>query len=185
MPFSQAFEHTCEPVHGGQAGPLVKQRPIAANSITKAYAGRVVTLDSNGNFQVGNGGSKWAMPMFLIRGIESPSVYTEGNQWWQPAPSASVGIAAVATGGFELQSTEFNTSGTYAPNTPLTADSDGVLTPISGTTGLNTYWVVGICSVYENQENYRPVPTMLPVGKNANGKDVLTFWSVFLPADNK
>jgi len=175
---AQAYDHTCEPVHGGQAGPLVKQRPIAVGSLDKAYAGRVVTLDSSGNFQVGNGGNTKAMPMFLLRGIESPSVYSEGGTAWQPVRNGYIGIAAVASGGFELQSTEFNTGATYTPNTTLSADSNGVIT--TGTAYTN--WIVGVASVYENQENYRPVPTQLPVGKNANGKNVLTFWSVYLPA---
>jgi len=177
---AQAFDHTCEPVHGGQAGPLVKQRPLASSTISNAYAGRVVVLDSSGNLKVADGTNatdKKAMPMFLLRGIESPSVFSSGGTEWVPMRTGSVGIAAVATGGFELQTTEFDTAPNYAPNMPLKADTVGKLT--SGT--LYTDGIVGIASVYENQENYRPVPTKLPVGKNANGKDVLTFWSVFIP----
>lgn len=173
----QDFDYSCEPVHGGHAGPLVKQRPIAAASLANAYAGRVVTLNSSGDFQLGNGGNTKAMPLFLIRGRESPSVYTETNQYWVPGKTTAIGVAAVATGGFELQSTEFNPNATYAPNTPLTADSNGVLT--TGAFGSN--WIVGICSVYENQENYQPTPSQLPRGKNANGKEVLTFWTYFYP----
>lgn len=176
---AQAYDHTCEIINGGSVGSLVKYRPLAATDIAnnRAYAGRVVYIDSNGYFKVGVPTGKKAMPLFLIRGMESPSVFTDGGTDWQPVRSGNVAVAAVATGGFELQSTEFDTAQTYAPNTALTCDANGVLRP--GTFG--TDWIVGIASVYENQENYRPVPSQLPAGYNANGKRVLTFWSYFYP----
>ncbi len=177
---AQSYTHTGEYIRGGHLGSLVKTRPIASGSITKAYAGRIVSIDSSGNFQVGNGGNTKAMPLMLLGGIESPSVYSESaDNDWVPARTGDTAVAAVMTGGFELQSTEFDDGDTYAPNTYLTADSDGIIKAAAGPNGT---WVIGICSVYENQENNQPVPTQLAKGLNANGKYVVTFWSYFLPA---
>jgi hypothetical protein len=184
----QIFDHTCEPVHGGQAGPLVKIRPIASASLSAAYAGRVVTLNSNGEFRLGNGGNTVAMPLFLIKGVEAPSVYDTGGTGWVPGHIGDYrATALVASGGFEVQTTEFDDTKTYAPNDPLTADANGVVTkPTSGSVYAN--WIVGIASVHEGSQNYDPpylnyggTGAQPPVGYNVNRKKVLTFWSVYLP----
>ncbi|HRV29023.1 MAG TPA: hypothetical protein P5522_09585 [Spirochaetia bacterium] len=176
---AQSYTHTGEYIRGGHLGSLVKSRPLATAALSSAYAGRIVSIDSSGNFQLGNGGDVTVMPLMLLGGIESPAVYSEAaDNDWVPARTGDTAVAAVMTGGFELQSTEFDSDETYAPNTYLTADANGILTPVSSVAGS---WVVGICSVYENQENNQPVPTQLPVGRNANGRYVVTFWSYFLP----
>jgi len=184
---AQAFDHTLEPVHGGQAGPLVKHRPIASTSLTAAYAGRVGYLDSDGNLAVGVPTAKTQMPLYILRGIESPSVYDSlaGTSWVPVTANGARAITLVATGGFEVQTTEYDTEGAYNPNTYLTVDSTGKVTPASLT---NLYasgspWIVGICSIHENSQNYAdPFNTAsTPTGTNANRKNVLTFWTYFLP----
>jgi len=183
---AQAFDHTLEPVHGGQAGPLVKQRPIASTSLSKAYAGRVGYLDSSGNIAVGAPTAKTQMPLYILRGIESPSVYDSlAGSSWVPVTADGRAIVLVATGGFEVQTTEYDTAGTYNPNTYLTVDSDGKVTPTALTNlyATGSPWIVGICSIHENAQNiddpWNSINT--PTGKNANRKDVLTFWTYFLP----
>lgn len=197
----QMFDKFCEPVHGGQAGPLVKIRPVKASELTtgNVVSGRVVSLDSNGDLVPGLD-SQFAMPLFVFRGTESPSVYNTGTEnnvthWVPVAGRGANAIVFVASGGFELQTTEYDTTindSDYTPNTPLTATATGLVTKAVGT-GTPAEWkqIVGVCSVHENAENWRDpfgtgqaLPTAsnpTPVGFNAHGKKVLTFWSVYLP----
>lgn len=181
------YDNFCEPVHGGHAGPLVKIRPLnaAAASAGNLVSGRCVTLNSVGEFVPGNGGSNRSMPMFLMLGTNMPSVWNTGTfagvtRWMPVAGTGEGAVAMVATGGFEIQTTEFDKSRTYAVNEPLTATSTGVLTN-NATWG--TSWIVGICSVHEHAENIRPVHTagQPPRGITASGRETLTFWSYFYP----
>ncbi|GIW59057.1 MAG: hypothetical protein KatS3mg087_0123 [Patescibacteria group bacterium] len=186
---AQPYDHTLEPVHGGQAGPLVKHRPIEANSLSKAYAGRVGYLDNNGNVVVGAPPAKTEMPVYILRGIESPSVYDGlGTQStpaaWVPG-GATRAILLVATGGFEVQTTEYDTNGTYNVNTYLTVDANGFVTPanLANLYAVGSPWIVGVCSVHENAQNIDDpwANATSPIGKNANRKTVLTYWTYFLP----
>lgn len=184
------YTNMCDVVHGGQAGPLMKIRPLDTTDYAadKLVAGRVVHIDSNGNFNAGLG-TNTDMPLFLFRGSESPSVYSSGTvggsvEWVSGyADDDRTGdgaIAYVASGGFELQSTEFDSTKTYNINDLLTSDSDGKLTNAGIT--LYTTPVVGVASVHENMQNYDMESfTPAPVGTTVNNVSVITFWSVYLP----
>jgi len=172
----------CEPV-GGVTGPLVKIRPAASSDTDKIVSGRVVSLDNDGNFALGLT-KDGAMPAFVFRGTEAPSVYDAlaGTGKWISSSYGSNVMAFVATGGFELQTTEFDGTQTYYPNDPLTVDNTtGKLTNQGAT--LYAVDVVGICSVHENPpNNIEPFKTgEPPCGRNANLASVLTFWPVYLP----
>lgn len=185
------YTNMCDVVHGGQADSLMKLRPLDTTDYAagKLVAGRVVHIDSNGNFNAGLGANT-NMPLFLFRGSESPSVYSSGTvgesvEWvsgYSDANRTGDGaIAYVATGGFELQSTEFDSSQTYNINDLLTSDADGKLTNVGVT--LYTTPVVGVASVHENMQNYDMESfTPSPVGTTVNNVSVITFWSVYLPA---
>lgn len=74
----------------------------------------------------------------------------------------------VATGAFELQTTEFVTGETYNPNTPLT--SHEVAGADKGKVTPGTFYSDVICGIVSDGQE-----------TNANGADVVTFWSYFLP----
>lgn len=179
------YDHMCDPV-GGYAGPLVKNRPVNSSALENAYAGRVVSLNDSGEFVMANGGSGNPMPLFLLKGIESPSAYDSqaGTDWVPVTTQLTVFPALVATGGFEVQTTEYETNQTYDPNTPLTATATGLLTPGA----FYTDWIVGICSVGENAQNIDaplgPSSIDSPLAVNAHRKTVLTFWTMFLPSSS-
>lgn len=182
------YDSYCEVVHGGYAGPLVKIRPLNATDATsgKLVSGRCVTINSNGEFIAGNGGNKRAMPLFLLLGTNMPSVWNSGTvsgvtKWVAMHGRGEGAVAVVATGGFEVQTTEFDTTRSYSVNDALTADNNGVLTNQSVTWG--TSWIVGICSVHENAENISPpfVSGQPPRGRNVSQRETLTFWTYFYP----
>lgn len=75
----------------------------------------------------------------------------------------------VATGAYELQTTEFVTGQVYAPNTPLTVQNaagadQGKMMP-------GNFYADVICGVVSDGQS-----------TNAHGKSVVAFWSYFLPS---
>jgi len=184
------YTNFCEPVRGGDSGQLVKIRPVAPANLDNLVSGRVGSLNSSGQIQLGLSSGK-AMPLFIFKGVDQPSVYMPGGDgsktYWVGGNSFVAGttaLALVASGGWEIQTTEFDKDPTYACNDLLTVDNEGKVTK----NGVNLYTtaVVGVCSVHENaqnnQEPYITTPTTQPPrGTSANGVETLTFWSVYLP----
>jgi len=183
---TQMFTHTLNPVHGGGLGPAVKTVPLAASTRANAYAGRVGYLNDNGELVVGAPSTKKAMPLFIMQGIESPSVYMDVDTSVDKAYIVTSGRVncAVATGGWELQTTEFVTGGgnAYPPNTPLTVHTDGKLKV--GTIG--TDWIVGMASLHESAPvNTAPYDSsQRAVGLDANRQSVLNLWTLFIPGSS-
>lgn len=159
-------------------------------SLSQWPRGRVGYIHSNGKFRLANGANlTYQMPFYLWQGGDDLDVIAQGVgvdgklQWANGLPAGTMtGLAA--TGGYEIQTTEFDANQTYAPNTFLTAGVDGngdpgVLTPING--GIAANWVCGVASVHCNERwDQQTVPTSAK-GVNAVGKNVLTFYTYFLP----
>jgi len=140
--------------------------------------GRVVYVNAAGEFVPGVHQTNVAI--FLLNGSEDADVNNPG--WNTPQTRANfmhIAVAPtgkmsglVATGGYEISSTEFDTEQDYAPGDLLSATAtdtpavtDGVLTN-------------------ENVEQYdTPVVGVVSSGvaTNHNGVDALSFWSVWLP----
>lgn len=170
---------------------------------TAVPAGRVAVLNDDGEFVLDRIGgtvtaSRTAMPIFLWNGSNHPDVYNDGTSptaidntgnsivnWIGISPTG-VMSGLVATGGYELQTTEFDSTQTYHANTPLTATRgnnsaalDGILTSATATPYTN--WICGICSFHVQGDNQSAAATG-PDGYNAHGMLTLSFWSYFLPA---
>jgi hypothetical protein len=150
--------------------------------------GRVVHVDSNGDFVPG--AHKTNVAIFLLNGSEDADVSNPGWGQGQGAGGSNATQTAanfmhiavaptgkmsglVATGGYEISSTEFvETESTYAPGQLLTATrtsspaaTDGRLTNESVTQFVTP--VVGVVSS--------------GVATNHNGISALSFWCVWLP----
>lgn len=142
--------------------------------------GRVVHVDTNGNFVPG--AHKTCPAIFLLNGSDDADVSNPGyNSPMSSANFMHIAVAPtgkmsglVATGGYEISSTEFDTSRTYQPGDLLSATrasatvpnaTDGRLTNNSVTQF--TTPVVGVVSS--------------GAGKNHNGVQALSFWCVWLP----
>lgn len=149
--------------------------PLASSVTFNVPDGRVVSLNANGEFVTGHSGAK--MPMFLIRAADSPDVKetlpTEGVEFFAVTPSGRL-TALVATGAYELETTEFDTSQTYAPNDLLRGienDTDpatgGLLTNqnSAGTGPVTAGGADAICGVVSSGV--------------VNGR--LRFWPVYIP----
>jgi hypothetical protein len=136
-------------------------------------AGRAVQLNADGEFIPGVVGA--AMGIFLINGTTGhhTDVSNPGGSHWTPIAPTGVLSGLVATGAFELETTEFDTAQAYVPNETLAAlphltdvAIGGVLTNLTAVPFTNA--VVGVVSRGVTQNSHRV--------------DALAFWPVWLPA---
>lgn len=148
----------------------------------KIVRGSVVSLNAAGNMVLGlpeGTGNIYPMPMFAKKNSFDPDVQTGavGAQTGEILASSTVGglmTAYVATGAFELESSEF-AAGEYKVNMALVANAEGKVAAAEG----NIYGdktVVGIVS---------KVPFRSKASMNVNGTGVnrICFWPVFFPGN--
>ena len=169
---SAMLTHTLDPLKGYHKDhALMKTAPIDSGvTLSTFYQGTVVSLNSDGEFVV-DLASAGAMPMFLWRAGNSPDVSTvdasaEPKEWYPIQPRGNT-TAFVATGGFELETTEF-VAGSIAPNNKLTTDGSGKLTKTTN----NFYGatpIVGIASAAPRTNHHK--------------QSVLSFWTVYFPGN--
>lgn len=168
----QMFDHMLNPVKGWPS-------PYALDFRAKAAAGQDIkpgcccSLDANGNLVLGV--VRHRMGLFAFQGTSSLDVVQNANEHWVSVnPSGNI-MCLVATGGYELETTEFDTTQTYNRNDPLRArTTDGKLTNQN--------------VVLFSQTNNPATDSTAVVGivsrgrfKNAYGRDVLAFWPVWAP----
>lgn len=173
----QMYTHGLEPLRGYfdmKGAGLIAIGKMSANvTIDPVYAGRCVHKNSAGEFEMGAAGAQ--MPMFLWQNTDSYDVFREHINATDQSLEGVGGefmTAFVASGGFELETTEFDTAQTYAINDYLrgqtsntVAATGGVLTNQGITLYTNT-----VCGMVSG-----------PEALNANRVSVLPFYTVFLP----
>ena len=141
--------------------------------------GRVVHLELSGGKEVFLPGVSAAhMGIFLLNGsgdadVSNPGTTAGGNFMHQAISPSGKLSGLVATGGYEIASTEFDSTQTYAPGDTLTA---GTSTSVLSTGGVLTnqsavQYVNAVCGVVSSGAS-----------RNHNGVLTLSFWSVYLPA---
>lgn len=159
---SQSYENQLKIVKGFVPNHALDYaaQPASGESFEE---GTLVSLDASGNFIEGCDDA--AMPMFAINGTSDFDAQGDtGNV-------EGGGIAAfVATGGFEIYTTAFDTTETYSPNDFLTAGTgDNVGKVVPSDTNYNDHIVLGVVS------QGTPDDTQYD-------QDLLYFWTCFLPA---
>jgi len=151
-----------------------KLSPTVTFPVTR---GRVVHVDSNGNFVPG--AHKTSPAVFLLNGSEdadvsNPGTTAAGNFMHLAVAPTGKMSGLVATGGYEISTTEFVTGNTYVPGDLLSATRANASTPASTDGRLTNYDV----TQFET-----PVVGVVSsgAGKNHNGIQALSFWCVWLP----
>jgi hypothetical protein len=143
--------------------------------------GRVVHLehDGSGNDVFLPGVRNTDMAIFLLNGstdadVANPGTTASGRFMHQAVAPTGKMSGVVATGGYEIDSTEFVSNRSYAPGDLLTAPV-GTSSGSAATAGVLTNASV---TVYVT-----PVVGVVSSGKhvNHNGVDTLSFWCVYLP----
>ena len=152
---------------------------LAAVSGGVAFAGRVAHVNASGDYEFGVGNRD--MAIFLFNNSDDPDVENPGGDpatvagaWIAVAPTGKM-MGLVAVGAYELASTEFDATLTYAPNEALTAVTGttlatcGVLTNASATPYTNP-----VCGVVSRGRSSTSAT-------NSHGQAELFFWPVYLP----
>ncbi len=199
---SQMYAHTLNPLKGWPCptaldfagalhsavtiAPLPAGRCVHVDSVTAVaygYGPGPTTAGGTPQFKTGVTGSQ--MGIFLFQGSQDFDVSNQpanGTDWYAIAP-AGIMSGLVATGAYELETTEFDQSQVYLPNQPLRAvAADTNATPQTGggcLTNQGTFLgntlasnnaIVGVVS--------RGVYT------NAYGQTALAFWPVYVPSQS-
>ena len=163
---SQMYDHSLNVIKGPSKMHRLDYH-AASKSGETIYAGAVCAIDANGQLIAGvPTGTTFnrPMPMFAIQSVNDFDANSDvGNT------SGGVMSAVVATGGYEIETTEFVT-GTYNENDLLTAASGASAGKVKRMT----------ISPYGSQNVVGCIST--GSSTNADGKSVLRFWSMFLPA---
>lgn len=185
---SLMFEHAMTPLKGWFEPAALDFAAKLAPAVTlQAFGGRVVHVNASNEFEMGVSGTQ--MGIFLIQAdtdydVSNPGVTTSGLFMQQAISPTGVQSGLVATGGYELDSTEFDSAPTvaYAPNQLLTAlasntvqATGGVLSNdrsgAGGSGGLVRQYTDAACGVVSRGQR-----------RNEHGVPVLGFWPIYLPA---
>jgi hypothetical protein len=161
------FDHELNAVKGWPSPyALDKSGPMASGEETLIKAGMVVSLDGTGKFVRGcpNG----AMPIFAFPNGGDYDVNSDvGNI------SGGTLVGLVATGAYELETTEFVGQG-FDPNVALTPATGGDLGKVAPSDVCGTDMIVGVCSSAPFASEF----------KHQGGAAIMfvRFWPVYLPS---
>jgi len=164
---AQMYDHSLDVIKGPSLMHRLDFHAAPATG-TDLNAGSVCSLNSSGELVAGvavGSAINRPMPMFAIQATDDFDANSDvGNI------SGGVQGAVVATGGFEVETTEYVTSYAYKVNDLITAATGGDVGSVrAATVGPYTTEVMVGC-----------VSTGLST--NADGKSVLRFWTIYLPA---
>jgi hypothetical protein len=171
--------HTLNPIKGWPAPNAVDFRAkVSAEVEYVLFSGRAVHLNAAGEFITGCHDS--GMTLFFFPNSDDPDVVNDGGDpefdvdAWVGVTPSGVAMALPAAGAYELETTEYDTGGSYPPNTLLTADNDDVVQTLGGVLKVGMKWTDPICGV---------VSRGLKPSGYLRGKSALAFWPVWLPTN--
>lgn len=173
---SLMFEHGLDVAKGWfQPAALDFAAPLSENVEFVTPRGRVVHVNNSGEFEMGVDTTE--MAIFTLNGSEdfdvsNPGTTPTGNFMHQAIAPKGIMSGLVATGAYEIESTEFDDSRTYAANETLTAGSDNADIDVGGilTNVAAVLYVDAVCGVVSRGRF-----------ENAHGVPVLAFWPVYIP----
>ena len=185
----QMTAHTLDAPKGWPSPHAVDTRgKLSANvEIDPFFAGRCAHFNSAGEYETGvpaGGVGVGHMAIFLFQNSDDPDVANDGGitgsasdepgGWMAVAPTGVI-MGLVAAGAFELETTEFEPEASlgevYAPGDLLQGVNSNADAVAGGRITKGTQYVVPIVGVVS-----RGV-----VSHGISGKNVLSFWPVWLP----
>lgn len=179
----QMTAHTLDPKKGwprpNAVDYVAKFNSTDLGTLGTVYSGRVVHVHTDGTYKYGADGQE--MPLFLFQNSDDPDVSNDGGitgsesdeagGWIAVAPTGKI-MALVAIGAYELETTEF--TGTFSAFT-----IGDLLKSATGTGGTAGKVARGAVAYTDNVVG---VVSRAPA-TNSHGKQAVTFWPVYLPAD--
>lgn len=188
---SQMFDHTLDACKGWfHEAALDHSAKLASGVTIDPYEqGRVVHLNGSGEYESGVSGTH--MAIFLLNSSDDPDVANPGGDYWQAVSPTGKMSGLVATGAYELESSEF-ISQDYVPGELLSAAVENTDAAIGGLlnneddagTALTVPWAStsatdqAICGVVSTGT------TIAAPVENSHGIAVLRFWPVYLPGES-
>ena len=160
--------HMCVAVKGPAPNWRAEYAAPGAEVDQVIHAGSLISLNAEGKFVLGcaaGTGKNRPMPMFSCKDEANAGVIQWGGNVF-----AGYHHGLVATGGFEIETSEFDQEATYAYNDMLMPGEDGKVTVATGS-AYGAFPVVGIVS--------RPAAT-----NKTCECPTIRFWSTFIPAAN-
>lgn len=181
---AQMTDHILDPVRGPQVGHRLEYYAPAAVG-EEWTRGSVISANDLGQLRKGcpaGSGYNRPMPMFALQGTDDLDVWYDNDNPEVNGTGAPAGVpsALVASGGFELASSEFIKLDGDAPviynvNDQLTCDANGKLIKKTA----DSQPTVGIVSIARTgNTKVNTIGTRL----RRYNTDLLTFWTVFTPA---
>lgn len=185
---SQMFNHSLSPLKGWPSPTALDFTGVLDSAVTidPLPAGRCVHVHSLTAVTYGPGTSGATpvfrtgvtghqMAIFVFQGSADFDVSNPGGTDFYAIEPGGVMSGLVATGAYELETTEYDSSRSYNPNDVLIAvanDTDS--TPLTG----------GGCLTNNGTAYTNAVVGIVSRGEytNAYGKSVVAFWPVFLPS---
>lgn len=161
----QMFDHVLDHLKGWPSPYALDKSADVADGET-IIQGQVMSLDANANFVAGLvcGG----VAVFALNGSSDFDVVGDDGNLVGGGTATARQSGLVALGPFELESTEYDTADTFAPNDVLTSPEPGQSN--AGRIQLGVAFTDTICGVVSDG-------TLL----NENRKSVIRFWPVWLP----
>jgi hypothetical protein len=165
----QVFDHRLNPLKGWPSPYAVDKSANLSDSVTAADVrdGMVLSLNASGEFALGLAAN--AMPIFALNdGTDFDVNGDDGNVFAGKGAAQAKMSGLVAVGGFEIETTEFDTTGTYLPNQALTSPAPGDTD--AGKVKPGTFYEDTICAVVSDGES-----------TDAHKNSVVRCWPYFLP----
>jgi hypothetical protein len=185
--YSQMFDHALDVLAGWNANlDELQCRAKLAAAVVKSpvYAGSCVSLNSSAEFVPGVAGHD--MPIFLLNASDDFDVSNPGGTRWQAISPTGVMSGMVACRGYEVATTEFDTTDTYAVNALLTSPTEAVVGAGYETQAGKLYrrksWQGGANAALVLYTD--PICGVVSGGgkqTNHNNVSTLSFWTVYLP----
>jgi len=187
------FEHALDVLKGwlpGNMGSLDYSAKLSDDVTFTVPRGRVAHIqqDGDGSIRFHMGVSGKQMAIFLTQGaadfdVTNPGTTASGLFMHQAIAPTGVLSGIVATGGYQVETTEFDTTRTYAPNELLTADADDTTLATGGVLDNKNSGAVALTVPWAGGGTTNAVCGVVCEGKktNCHGVSVLNLWPIYLP----
>lgn len=177
----QSFDHIVNPKKGySNANSLDYHAKLSSNVTFDLPAGRCCSLNSTGELETGVKGT--AMPLWVFQGARSWDVDNTSNSEWRAGTPRGFIRCLVATGGYEFETTEYDTAQDYLPGEHLKAIVANTTLATGGTLSNQS---LGTLYHSSNMEARVGVVSKGEVQHPNNTTDVtakvLAFWPIYLP----
>ena len=183
---SQMFDHTLDAVKGWfHEAALDNSAKLSANvTIDPFEQGRVVHLNASSEYE--SGVSLASMAIFLLNSSNDPDVANPGGDYWQAIAPTGKMSGLVASGAYELESSEYRTAGTYNPGQLLAAEVANTTSATGGVLSDQDDAAAALTVPWKSGGTTQAICGVVSTGvaANSHGVNVLRFWPVYLPGES-